>query len=76
MRPHRSRPEAPAASPIPVAYLMHVLGRVLPEDAVVVNESLSSGRAPQARPNAPPRLVLRRRSSSSAAAWGSACRAQ
>lgn len=37
------KPEAPeAASPIPVAYLMHVLGRVLPEDAVVVNESLSS----------------------------------
>jgi benzoylformate decarboxylase len=37
------KPKTPeAASPIPVAYLMHVLGRVLPEDAVVVNESLSS----------------------------------
>jgi benzoylformate decarboxylase len=45
----RQAPPAPArpetqktASPIPVAYLMHVLGQVLPEDAVVVNESLSS----------------------------------
>jgi benzoylformate decarboxylase len=37
------KPEPPnAAHTIPVAYLMHVLSRVLPEDAVVVNESLSS----------------------------------
>jgi benzoylformate decarboxylase len=41
--PAPPRPETPeAAHPIPVTYLMHVLGRVLPEDAVVVNESLSS----------------------------------
>jgi benzoylformate decarboxylase len=41
--PAPPRPETPkAAYPIPVAYLMNVLGRVLPEDAVVVNESLSS----------------------------------
>jgi benzoylformate decarboxylase len=41
--PARPRPEAPEpASPIPVAYLMHVLSRVLPDDAVVVNESISS----------------------------------
>jgi benzoylformate decarboxylase len=41
--PAPPRPETPeAAYPIPVAYLMHVLGRVLPEDTVVVNESLSS----------------------------------
>lgn len=41
--PTLPRPEAPeAASPIPVAYLMYVLERVLPEDVVIVNESISS----------------------------------
>ncbi len=41
--PAPSRPETPEAkSPIPVAYLMYVLGSVLPEDAVIVNESISS----------------------------------
>ena len=36
-------PETPeAASPIPVAYLMYVLGQLLPDDAVVINESISS----------------------------------
>jgi benzoylformate decarboxylase len=41
--PALPKPETPeATSPIPVAFLMHVLARVLPEDAVMVNESLSS----------------------------------
>ena len=41
--PAPPKPDAPeAASPIPVAYLMHVLSRVLPDAAVIVNESISS----------------------------------
>ena len=46
----------PATKPITVDYLMHTLGAALPEDAVVVNEAVSSEsklrrRIPVTRPN-------------------------
>ncbi|HEX2728399.1 MAG TPA: thiamine pyrophosphate-dependent enzyme [Rubrobacteraceae bacterium] len=41
--PEARRPEAPeATSPISVDYLMNTLNRILPEDAVIVNEAVSS----------------------------------